>query len=97
MAWSLPTAAAAACLPKCLLCGAGSCHPAGLGGGMGLFLMGPLALQLQDAAESSAPVLPAMRLLTVLVPLVYRPALKVRACSPQPCEALRGKVLHCGG
>ena len=44
---------------------------------MGLFLMGPLAQQLQDAAGSSTPVLPAMRLLTILVPLVYRPALKV--------------------
>ena len=49
---------------------------------MGLFLMGPLALQLQDAAESGSPVLPAMRLLTVLVPLVYRPALKVCTCNP---------------
>ena len=56
---------------------------------MGLFLMGPLALQLQGAAESSSPVLPAMRLLTVMVPLVYRPALKVCACLPGPLsEAL---------
>ena len=44
---------------------------------MGRFLLQPLVQQLQDAAESRAPVLPATRLLTILVPLVYRPALKV--------------------
>ena len=56
---------------------------------MGLFLLGPLAQQLQDAADSRAPVLPATRLLTVLVPLVYRPALKVGSHVPG-CRACAG-------
>ena len=54
---------------------------------MGLFLLGSLVQQLQEAGDAHAPVLPATRLLTVLVPLVYRPALKV--CTlPLHCSAL---------
>ncbi|PRW45038.1 G-patch domain-containing [Chlorella sorokiniana] len=49
---------------------------AGLGGGMGPFLVEPLLEELQTAAESPAPLHDARRLLEVIVPLVYRPAIK---------------------
>ncbi|KAL4436605.1 hypothetical protein ABPG75_003744 [Micractinium tetrahymenae] len=51
-------------------------HAAGLGGGMGPFLVEPLLEELATVAESPAPVHDARRLLEVIVPLVYRPALK---------------------
>lgn len=42
---------------------------------MGVFLAGPLLEQLSTA--SSGSVVEAQRVLEILVPLVYRPALKV--------------------
>lgn len=49
---------------------------AGLGGGMGPFLVEPIIEELKGVAASPAPLHDARRLLEVLVPLVYRPALK---------------------
>lgn len=49
---------------------------AGLGGGMGLFLAGPLAEELRAATAAEAPLVAGRRVLEVLVPLVYRPAIK---------------------
>jgi hypothetical protein len=50
---------------------------AGLGGGMGPFLMGPLVEELKQTLNPNTPLSDARRVLEVLVPLVYRPALKV--------------------
>ncbi|KAK9829627.1 hypothetical protein WJX72_006957 [[Myrmecia] bisecta] len=49
---------------------------AGLGGGMGVFLAGPLIEQLKEAIATSAALAEVRRILEILVPLVYRPALK---------------------
>lgn len=56
-----------------------ACHLAGLGGGMGLFLAQPLAQELALAIAPTSPLAHARRLLTILVPLAYRPAMKVSA------------------
>ncbi len=50
----------------------------GLGGGMGAFMVGPLMEELAEAAQPSKPLFDARRCLEVLVPLAYRPAIKVR-------------------
>ena len=51
---------------------------AGLGGGMGVFLAGPLMEELKAAANGRSALLgAARRILEILVPLVYRPAMKV--------------------
>ncbi|KAK9862215.1 hypothetical protein WJX84_008545 [Apatococcus fuscideae] len=47
----------------------------GLGGGMGMFLAGPLVEELKEEVASSSP-LDSRRMLELLVPLVYRPAMK---------------------
>jgi hypothetical protein len=44
---------------------------------MGVFLAGPLAAELRAAPGAEAPLPAARRILEVLVPLVYRPAVKV--------------------
>lgn len=49
---------------------------AGLGGGMGPFLVEPIVEDLRSVLDSPAPLHGARRLLEVLVPLVYRPAIK---------------------
>lgn len=54
-----------------------ACRLAGLGGGMGLFLAEPLAQELALAIAPTSPLAHARRLLTILVPLAYRPAMKV--------------------
>lgn len=54
---------------------------AGLGGGMGMFLAGPLAEELRAAPAAEAPLVAGRRALEVLVPLVYRPAIKVHLTS----------------
>ena len=48
----------------------------GLGGGMGAFLVDPLAAALEAATLSATPAHDARLVLELLVPLVYRPALK---------------------
>ncbi len=67
---------------------------AGLGGGMGMFLAGPLVEELKGEVASSSP-LDSRRMLELLVPLVYRPAMKVRLthhatlhASPPPASQL---------
>lgn len=50
----------------------------GLGGGMGMFVVGPLMEELAEATQPSKQVFDARRCLEVLVPLAYRPAIKVR-------------------
>lgn len=59
------------------LCARGS----GLGGGMGAFMVGPLMQELTNAAQPSKDFAEARRCLEVLVPLAYRPAMKVRRTS----------------
>lgn len=51
---------------------------AGLGGGMGVFLGGPIVDELKDCVGAADVPASARRVLEVLVPLVYRPAMKVR-------------------
>ena len=48
----------------------------GCGGPMGKFVLGPLEVALQTAVASDVPANDARIVLEVLVPLVYRPALK---------------------
>ena len=57
--------------PDCIFC-----PLTGLGGGMGMFLAGPLVEELKDEVASASP-LDSRRMLELLVPLVYRPAMKV--------------------
>jgi hypothetical protein len=45
---------------------------------MGPLVMGPLVEELKQALNPNTPLSDARRVLEVLVPLVYRPALKVR-------------------
>lgn len=45
---------------------------------MGLFLAQPIAQELALAVSPTSPLAHARRLLTLLVPLAYRPAIKVR-------------------
>ena len=53
------------------------CSRAGLGGGMGVFLAGPIVDELGQCAKAGDEVLPsARRVLEVVVPLVYRAAMK---------------------
>ena len=54
---------------------------AGLGGGMGVFLGGPIVDELKDCVGATDVPASARRVLEVMVPLVYRPAMKVRAFS----------------
>ena len=54
--------------------------PVGLGGGMGMFLARPLAQELALAVAPTSPLSHARCLLTILVPLAYRPAMKVGGC-----------------
>ncbi len=51
---------------------------------MGVFLAGPLVEELRVAPASEAPLAAGRRVLEVLVPLAYRPALKVRTSSRPP-------------
>ncbi len=51
---------------------------------MGVFLAGPLVEELRAAPASEAPLAAGRRVLEVLVPLAYRPALKVRTSSRPP-------------
>lgn len=44
---------------------------------MGVFLAGPLAEELRAAPAAEVPLAAGRRVLEVLVPLAYRPALKV--------------------
>ena len=44
---------------------------------MGLFLADPLVEELTAAAATTSPLSNARRVLEVMVPLVYRPAMKV--------------------
>ena len=50
---------------------------------MGLFLVQPLAQELALAVAPTSPLAHARRLLTMLVPLAYRPAMKVRTWDRQ--------------
>lgn len=57
---------------------------------MGVFLAGPLVEELRAAPASEAPLAAGRRVLEVLVPLAYRPALKVRTASiPRPPQGSR--------
>lgn len=49
---------------------------AGLGGGMGVFLSGPIIAELGAASQAADPLASGRRILEVVVPLCYRPALK---------------------
>ena len=49
---------------------------------MGLFLAQPLAQELALAIAPTSPLAHARRLLTILVPLAYRPAMKVTITNP---------------
>ena len=55
---------------------------------MGVFLAGPLAEELRAAPGAEAPLPAARRILEVLVPLVYRPAVKVTAPSLMAAASL---------
>lgn len=71
----------------------------GLGGGMGVFLAQPITSALNEALATSAALSEVRRILELIVPLAYRPPIKVdldrcnaaavldRACciSPTPC------------
>ena len=50
---------------------------AGLGGGMGGFVVKPLQEELAEACQHDKALADARRCLEVLVPLAYRPAIKV--------------------
>ena len=54
-------------------------HSTGLGGGMGMFLSGPIIAELSAAPDATDPLAAGRRVLEVVVPLSYRPALKVNA------------------
>lgn len=60
----------------------------GLGGGMGMFVAGPLVEELNEAAKAGKPLEDARCCLEVLVPLAYRPAIKVFS----PCDASRAII-----
>ena len=56
---------------------------AGLGGGMGAFLAEPLMDELRDCSRSADTSLQDVRkVLEILVPLIYRPAMKVLILHP---------------
>lgn len=61
---------------------------AGLGGDMGMALIQPIMTELREAVEESNPEPRAVRAVEVLVPLVYRPALKVLLISFAPCPCI---------
>ena len=65
---------------------------AGLGGGMGIFLAGPLVEELRATLDqATSQPLDCRRMLELLVPLVYRPAMKVLSCS---IRAFNPDMLH---
>jgi hypothetical protein len=66
----------------------------GLGGGMGMFVVGPLVEELNEAVQPGKPVEDSRRCLEVLVPLAYRPAIKV--CTPS-CTVLPPRVASLNG
>ena len=51
---------------------------------MGLFLAGPIVDELKDSVAAPDVPAAARRALEVLVPLVYRPAMKVCTLNPSP-------------
>ena len=71
----------AACLaaePTLLRVGAARmlARAAGLGGGMGAFVVRPILTALESGITSSTPAHDLRKILELLVPLVYRPAIK---------------------
>ena len=59
---------------------------------MGMFVVGPLLEELGEACAGAAPALDARRCLEVLVPLAYRPAIKVGRLSRKSSTCACGKV-----
>lgn len=51
----------------------------GLGGGMGVFLAQPITSALNEALATSAALSEVRRILELIVPLAYRPPIKVRS------------------
>ena len=49
----------------------------GLGGGMGVFLAQPITSALNEALATSAALSEVRRILELIVPLAYRPPIKV--------------------
>eukprot|EP00884_Botryococcus_braunii_P007126 jgi/Botrbrau1/16414/Bobra.0142s0014.1 len=66
---------------------------AGLGGEMGMRLIEPIVTELQLALGSKEPGPPALRVVEVLVPLVYRPALKVAMLQLGLIDVLGGLIM----
>lgn len=50
---------------------------AGLGGGMGMFVAEPIVQAMAEVVETRASLAEVRRVLEIIVPLAYRPALKV--------------------
>lgn len=57
---------------------------------MGVFLSGPIIAELTAASQAADPLASGRRILEVVVPLCYRPALKVgHSASSRPTSTLR--------
>ena len=52
---------------------------AGLGGGMGTFLLGPFGSTLESCIDSSTLLYDSRKILELLVPILYQPAIKAAA------------------
>jgi len=64
---------------------------AGLGGGMGGFVVMPLQEELAESCQHDRALADARRCLEVLVPLAYRPAIKVCCIAPYICLNTAGQ------
>ena len=63
----------------------------GLGGGVGTFLAGPLMAELEVCSSEEYSTRDMRRMLEILVPLMYRPAMK--ASDPLNCKAPTSQTL----
>ena len=77
---------------------------AGLGGGMGIFLAEPITKALNEALTARAALSEVRRVLEIIVPLAYRPPIKVSMTTSLPScllcvseASLDSCAVHSGG